>query len=172
MRILEKYAKRKLLRKAKLLKRIPELPNFKTFKKVGVIWQPDQKNAFLFLQDYISKKKIIFRSLCVFEENSEIVVDANSLTPKDLNWMRFPKPGKINGFTEMDFDLLLNLALVQNITLDYITLITRAKFKTGWSPDENNFFDLNINISQNRDSLYLAKQQIFYLRQLNKTNNK
>ena len=71
----------------------------------------------------------------------------------------------------MNFDVLLNVALEQNITLNYITLNTLAKFKIGWSPNENNYFDLNINITQNQDALYLAKQQIFYLGQLNKNKN-
>ena len=154
------------------MKRSPELPNLETVKKVGVIWQLSQNKAFHYLQDYFSKKQVIFRSLCVFEENLKLVPDANSIISKDLNWLSFPKPGKIDSFIELEFDLLLNVALEQNITLDYITIVTQAKFKTGWSADENNFFDLNINISQNQDALYLAKQQIFYLRQLNKTKNK
>jgi hypothetical protein len=54
---------------------------------------------------------------------------------------------------------------MQNI--NYITALSRAKFKTGWSPDEKNFFDLNIKINEKQDALYLAKQQIFYLSQLN-----
>lgn len=172
MGLKEKYAKKTLLKKAGLIKRSPELPNLNIVKKVSVIWQPSQKKAFHYLQDYFIKKQVIFRSLCVFEENSEPFADINSLIPKDINWLGFPKQGKIDGFIEMEFDLLLNVALEQNITLDYITAITRAKFKVGWSPDENNFFDLIINISKNRDALYLAKQQIFYLGQLNKTVHK
>ena len=68
----------------------------------------------------------------------------------------------------MNFDILLNIALSQNLALDYITALSQAKFKVGSSPNASNYFDLNINIGENNDALYLAKQQIFYLAQLKK----
>jgi hypothetical protein len=139
-----------------------------TIKKVGVLWQPEQKDAYHYLHDYFNKKQVIFRSLCLLDKQIEMMVDANTLSPKDINWLKFPKPGVIDEFTKMQFDVMLNIALEQNITLDYITLQTKAKFKIGWSPSEKNYFDLNINISQNKNALYLAEQQIFYLGQLNK----
>lgn len=168
MGIIEKYARKKLRRKEAASKRIPAIPNLDNLKKVGVIWQPEEKDAYHYLHNYFNKKQVIFRSLCVLETPVEMMVDATALTPKELNWLKFPKSGIIDGFTNMNFDVLLNIALEQNITLDYITLHTQAKFKIGWSPDEKNYFDLNINISQNKNALYLAEQQIFYLGQLNK----
>ncbi len=172
MGIIEKYASKKLQRAEANSKRNPEIPSLETIKKVGVIWQPEQKDAYHFLYEYFNKMQVIFRSLCVLDKPVEMMVDAATLSPKDLNWCRFPKPGIIDGFTEMDFDVVLNIALKQNITLDYITLHTKAKFKIGWSPKDKNYFDLNINISQNKNALFLAEQQIFYLRQLNKNTNK
>lgn len=172
MGIKEKYIKKKLERKEASIKRKPEIPELDSIKKVGVIWQPEQKEAFHFLQDYFSKKQVIFRSLCVFHENVEMATDSNSLIPKDLNWFGFPKKGRIDSFIDLHFDLLLNISLEQNPTLDFITLSADARFKIGWSPNQNNYFDLNINITQKQDALYLAKQQIFYLGQLNKKTNK
>lgn len=168
MGIIEKYARKKLQRMEAAGKRNPVIPNPDTLKKVGVIWQPGGKDAYHYLHNYFIKKQAIFRSLCVLEKPVEMMVDATSLSPKDVNWLKFPKPGIVDSFIEMNFDVLLNIALEQNITLDYITLQTQAKFKIGWSPDEKNYFDLNINISQNKNALYLAEQQIFYLGQLNK----
>ena len=172
MRIIEKYARKKLQRIESSMSRSPEIPHLETLKKVGVLWQPEQKDAFHFLQNYFNKKQAIFRSLCVLDKPVEIMVDSTTVSPKDLNWLKIPNAGIIDGFTEMNFDVLLNVALEQNITLDYITLRTQAKFKIGWSPFEKNYFDLNINISQNKNAMFLAEQQIFYLGQLNKKENK
>ena len=168
MGIIEKYAIRKLREMEAAIRRNPEIPNLETIKKVGVIWRPEQKEAYHFLQNYFNKKQLIFRSLCVLDKPVGMMVEANTLSPKDINWLKFPKSGTIDGFTKMNFDLLLNIALEQNITLDYLTLHTLARFKIGWSPVEKNYFDLNINISQNKNALYLAEQQIFYLGLLNK----
>jgi hypothetical protein len=168
MGLKEKLARKKISKIEASFKRTPEIPLLDNVKKVGVIWQPEQKEAFFYLQDFFGKKQAIFRSICVFNDNTQPTSDSSTLIPKDLNWLGFPKPGKIDVFTEMQFDLLLNIALQENVTLDYLTLVTQAKFKTGWSSKENNYFDLNIKIGQNQDALYLAKQQIFYLGQLNK----
>jgi hypothetical protein len=168
MGLKEIFANRKLTRIAAAIRRSPEIPSLDAIKKVGVIWQPDQKEAFFFLQDYFSKKQVIFRSICVFNENSGQQPGSAALIPKDLDWLGFPKPGKIDVFTEIHFDLLLNIALRKNVTLDFITLVTEAKFKSGTSVSDQNYFDLNIKIGQNQDAMYLAKQQIFYLGQLNK----
>jgi len=172
MGLKQKIALKRLQKTEADIQRTPEIPDLNSVKKVGVIWQPEQKEAFLFLQDYFSKKQVVFRNLCVYNENVELAAESNSIIPKDLDWLGFPKPGKIDGFTEIQFDILLNIAPMQSITLDYISLVTQARFKIGGVVNEKNYFDLNINIGQKQDALYLAEQQIFYLGQLNKKSNK
>jgi hypothetical protein len=93
---------------------------------------------------------------------------SNTIIPQDLNWLGFPKSGKVAYFTEMHFDILLNIAMKQNVTFDYLTLVSRAKFKVGGHTDLKNYFDLIINIGQNQNALYFVEQQIFYLGQINK----
>jgi hypothetical protein len=67
----------------------------------------------------------------------------------------------------MELDLLLCLAAEKNYAVDYITALSHAKFKIGSSEADNSYFDLNIKIDQNKDAMFLAEQQIFYLAQLN-----
>ena len=168
MGIKEKIAIRWLSKTAAKIQRTPEIPDLSLVKKVGVLWQPEQKEAFNYIQDFFSKRQVVFRHLCVYNENIELVTNPNALVLKDLNWWGFPKPGKVDNFTEMQFDILLNIALQQNVVLDYLTLVTKAKFKVGGQADTKNYFDLNINIGQNQNALYLAEQQIFYIGHLNK----
>ena len=144
------------------------LPRSETVKRIGVVWQPKQKEAFRYVHDYFTQERVIFRNLCVSEKTVDPHSGSNNVTKKDLNWMGMPKPGVIDNFLETEFDVLFNLALKQNIVLDYITGLSKAKFKIGWSDSERNYFDLNIKIGRNKDALYLAKQQIFYLGELNK----
>jgi hypothetical protein len=168
MKLIEKYASRILRKKAALVKRQVKLPNPEYIRKVGVLWQPEQKEAFQFLADHFSASPVILRNLCVFDEKTEEETGINTITPGELNWLGFPKPGPADEFIATEFDLLLNIALNQNRVLDYLTALSKARFKIGWSPDQSNFFDLNINIGGKQDALFLARQQIFYLSQLNK----
>lgn len=168
MGLKQKYARKKLEKLVAANHRQPVLPDVNTAKVIGVIWQPSQKEAFTWLKNYFMRDQIIFRGFCVFEDVASPHPDANSLTVKELSWWGLPKYEKVSEFTEMSFDILFNIALIPNLAVDYITGLSRAKFKVGSSPDNKNYFDLNINIGENRDSMFLAKQQIFYLAQLNK----
>ena len=87
---------------------------------------------------------------------------------KDLDFWGLPKKDKVDEFINIRFEVLFNIALEDNLVLDYITALSQARFKVGSTQIINNYFDLNINIGENQDAVYLAKQQIFYLAQLNK----
>ena len=172
MKLKQKYAQRKLRKLAEAQKHNPVLPNLNSAKLIGVIWHPTQREEFQYLKNYFNKEQVIFRGFCVFEEEVNPQANSNTLTSADVNWLGFPKPDKIVDFTSINFDVLLNITLNQNLVLDTITLLSKAKFKVGSSPDESNYLDLNINIGENDDAMYLAEQQIFYLAQLNKTADK
>lgn len=171
MKFKEKYARIKLAKLAGKINRNPVFPDIDKAKTIGVIWQPTQKKAFTWLKNYFNRDKVIFRGFCVFEEAVNPHEYSNSITSTELTWWGLPKPEKTEEFININFDLLLNVALEQNLVTDYIMALSQAKFKVGWSPNENNYFDLNINIGENVDAMYLAKQQIFYLAQLNKKIN-
>ena len=167
----EKFAYRKLRKLIASQKRNPLIPKMHPHTKVGVIWQPSEKPAVQYLREYYNKQGAIFRDYCIFDKDSNPAPEANSLTIDDLSWWGIPKPEKVSDFIEMNFDLLLCLALEPNYAVEYVTALTQSNFKVGSSPDDENYFDLNIKINENQDAMYLAKQQIFYLAQLNKTED-
>ena len=168
MKIKEIIAHRKLTKIISNIERSPVFPNINKVKSIGVIWQPTQKEAFQYLKSYFNREQVIFRGFCVFEAITNPHQDANTLTVKDLDFWGLPKKEKVDEFINIRFEVLFNIALEDNLVLDYITALSQARFKIGSSPNANNYFDLNINIDENRDPMYLAKQQIFYLAQLNK----
>jgi hypothetical protein len=172
MGIKAKIAQRKFQKLAKQHIHYPVLPDLITARKVGVLWQPAHKKAYQYMQEYFKRQQAIFRGFCVFEETANPLPDTNTITTHDLTWLGFPKPEKVEDFLNLEFDVLFNVALEQNFVLDYMTLFSKAKFKVGTSESESNFFDLNIKIGEKNDSIYLAKQQIFYLAQLNNTTSK
>ncbi len=169
MGLKQKYANKKLAKLVAAQRRTPVIPAMKSHSKVVVIWQPSQKPVVQYLRDHFNKQGAIFRDYCIFDKDSNPANETNTLTISDLNWWGIPKAEKVNEFLEMDFDLLLNIAMEMNFAVEYVTALSRAKFKIGCSENDKNHFDLNIKIGENRDAMYLAKQQIFYLAQLNKT---
>lgn len=169
MKLKEKFAKRKLVKKVAQVKRQIKIPEPDSIEKVGVLWEPSGKEAFRFLQDHFAGSRVIFRNLCIYPKGAMADAASSVFTSKDLDWLGFPKPGTVDDFINTEFDLLLNISLTRSFQSEYVTAMSKARFKAGWSPDENNFFDLNINIKEKQDSLFLARQQIFYLSRLNKS---
>lgn len=168
MGIKEIYANRKLDKLYSSKNRQVVFPNIDTARNIGVIWQPTQKEAFQYLKNYFNRKQIIFRGFCVFEEITNPHQDTNTLTVKDLDFWGLPKKEKVDEFLSIKFEILLNIAMENNLVLEYLTALSKAQFKVGSSPNKKNYFDMNINIGENTEPMYLAKQQIFYLAQLNK----
>ncbi len=168
MKIKEKYARKKLEKLISQIDRNPVFPDIGKVKTIGVIWQPTQKEAFQYLKTYFTREQVIFRGFCVFEEITNPHQDTYTLTVKDLDFWGLPKRGKVEEFLNIKFEILFSIALSNNLVIDYITALSQARFKVGSTTNKNNYFDLNINIGENHNPMYLAKQQIFYLAQLNK----
>lgn len=166
--IKEKIARRKLSKIIQTVERSPVFPNINKVKTIGVIWQPTQKEAFQFMKSFFNREQVIFRGFCVFEAITNPHQDANTLTVQDLDFWGLPKKDKVDEFINIRFEVLFNIALEDNLVLDYITALSQARFKIGSSQNVINYFDMNINIGENHDPMYVAKQQIFYLAQLNK----
>ena len=169
MELLKRYRIKLLQRRAAGIIRPVRLCNPDTIQKAGILWNEEDQKAFSYLQGHLTSQGIIIRNLC-FSGNKQNA-DSNTLTPRDLNWLGFPKGGHVENFCRTDFDLLVNLSVVHNFALDVITALSVAAFKIGWDREKLGFFDLSVDVSAQPDALYLAEQQIYYLKLLNKNNN-
>ena len=129
MKLIEKFAYRKLQKEAAAVKRRIVLPNPESLRKVCVLWQPSQEQAFKFLHDYFQRSQTIFRNFCVYSHQTVVAAGTNMITPKDLDWMGLPKKGIADDFIKTEYDLLMNIALEQNLVLHYLTALSRASFK-------------------------------------------
>jgi len=166
MNLLKTYRLNVLRRRASAIKRTVRMCNPESIQKVGILWMEGDSKAYNYLHDQFRSYKVIVRNLC-FTKNKE--ADNNSMiTLKDLNWLGFPRGGNIDTFIQTDFDILLNTTVQSNFAMDAITALSAASFKIGWDHEKLGFFDLSIDVSSNPDALYLAEQEIFYLKQLNK----
>jgi hypothetical protein len=127
--------------------------------------EKDEK-AYKFLYDYFKTPHLLVRYLC-FTYDKE-VKDSNMITPKDINWLGYPKVDQFQKFLQTEFDLLLNISVTPNFPLQVMTALSMAKLKMGWDNENKGLFDISIDISNNPDPMFLAEQQIFYLKQFNK----
>lgn len=169
MNLLYRYRHNLLRNRSSAVKRTVRLCTLDTIQKVGVLWCEEDGKAFTYLQEIFREHKVIVRNLCF--TNDKANQDSSRFSSKDLNWLGFPQGGNIDTFISADFDILLNISVVPNFAFEVITALSAASLKIGWDRDKLGFLDISVDVSKKPDALYLAEQQIFYLKQLNKNTN-
>jgi len=165
---LEKYSRKRLQKRASQVVRRVILCAPDQVKKVGILWHEKDSKAFQFLQDHFRSKNAIVRFLCYSE--AKTATDSNMITKKETNWLGFPVGGAVETFLSADFDLLINIATQPCFPLEALTALSGATFKIGWDYNQTGYFDLSVDVSGKRGSLYLGEQQLYYLQTFNKKN--
>jgi hypothetical protein len=165
MSLKEKYAYY-LLDKKIPKNRGARMAGFSEKTVAGVLWHINDLDAYRFLTQYLRDKKVRFRGLC-YAEKAKVNI-AGSFGAKEVNFWGFPKSEAVDQFLGTEYDLLINVSVTQNFPMEVLTALTKAHFKIGWQQGPLELYDLNVDVSKNPDSLYLAKQEIYYIEQFNK----
>jgi hypothetical protein len=164
MNLIKKYSRKVLLKRAAEVKRKIRICSPDQVRKVGIVWQENDIKAFNYLLEYFRSKSVIVRNICF--STAKETTESNVLVKRDINWLGFPHSGAVEIFIKTDFDLLINVSTTPCFPLDVIIALSEASFKMGWDLNGYGFYDLTVNVSKNPDSLYLAEQQLFYLKSL------
>lgn len=169
MKWLDSYRKSLLNKQAAKVTRTVRLCDPDNISRIGILWMESDEKAYKYLYDYFKSPQVLVRYLC-FTYDKE-VKDSNMITPKDINWLGYPKTEQFHKFLQTEFDLLLNISVTPNFPLQVMTTLSRAKLKMGWDNGNPGLFDISIDVSNQPDAMFLAEQQIFYLKQFNKNNS-
>ncbi len=95
----------------------------------------------------------------------------NFMLKKDLNWHLKPVSNSALNFIYDPFDILIDLTTENIFPLKCILGMSRAHFKVGRGEDEKNILlDMIINTEKAKGLEELAKQILYYLKQINKVD--
>ena len=162
------YASKLLDKKSRKLKRDTSAFSFPKAQNVGILWHVDDLKAFEYMKTFMEGTSKKVTSLCYVGKNGESI--GNSFGDKGTNWLGFPKTEMAKGFMQEGFDLLVNVSLNNSFSLQAVAALSKAKFKIGAATKGANYNDLSIDVGKKPDSMYLAEQQVYYLKEL-KINN-
>jgi hypothetical protein len=109
--------------------------------------------------------------LCYFPLRKAVIpIDINGFTRKQTTyWTEIPKAVLAEDFIHQKFDLLIDMTGQKLIPMIYITALSEASFKIGYSGNSVNYFDLNIEFGEQPDINQLVDQILYYLKRINKT---
>ena len=82
-----------------------------------------------------------------------------------LTIFNLPNTDKIGQFPNIQFDLLFNIYFDENISMQGLSVVSKAKYKLGAQMNlATQIFDMTIDTGNNKDVYYLAEQMEFYLK--------
>jgi hypothetical protein len=91
---------------------------------------------------------------------------------KQCNWYGKPKDHAVEFFIEKEFDILLDLNLKDNVTLDFIAGMSKAKFKVGRQKNNTRIYDMMIDPQKENTLDYFITQVELYLSMFKVEHNK
>jgi hypothetical protein len=164
-----------LRKKQKKLVRKTRVHNFQTARSAVLLFDTSVKNAFPVIKsfkDYLNEQHIDC-SVIGFVNEKEVPDQMllrnhyEFITQKDTNWYKKPKGEVVNRFMDTVPDLLFDFTFNQSVEIQYLIKLSMAKFKIGYYTEQENDYDLMINIGQNSDVEYFVEQVKHYISILN-----
>ena len=174
-KILKPYADKRLFTFFQSQKRITRIYTLKNSKSVGILWNPaDERGieAYESLHKTLQLKGIKSKGVAHVHSGRELellktITHSGFLHNRNIRWFGKPMTDSGLNFIQEPFDILIDLSIVKTIALQYIVVHSQATFKVGWQGIEPNYYDLNIEVNERPQCLYLLEQIIYYLENIN-----
>lgn len=166
-----KLANRVLNSKLNSVIRNKKVINLDTAKSVGVLWEIEQRDAFIKIENELYLTGIKSQGLCYFASKKAVIPEEiTGFTRKQTSWwLEIPKTQLVDDYIHQKFDILIDLTGQQTFAIRYVTALSEASFKVGYAGIAENYFDLNIEFQEKPTVAQLAEQILYYLKRINKT---
>jgi len=158
-------------------RKISNLDNAKTIGIVYILEDEATYNHITRFVKLLQDKQITVKAIGYFEGNIRPIYAIEKLSldfydKKDLNWFNKPSGSYVNDFMKMEFDILIDLSLVDIFQTKYISTLSKSKFKVGKGGEFNKeIFDLMIDINSKTSLDEFITLIIHYLSIINKKVN-
>jgi len=159
------------------VKRQRDVVNLTDAKTVVILFELTSEDDYYRINSFVktlqSNQKIV-NALGFYTENvlpsyCSRRLSYDFISPKDLNWFGIPSKSFINDFVRKECDLLIDLSMKENKTLQYIAGLSRAKMKVGRHSDESTrYYDMMFITDNLKDVEAYIQNVIQYLSGLNK----
>jgi hypothetical protein len=174
----ETIGKRVLKRKTRGFQREVQVQNFDTAKSAAVVFDTSETDSFPVIKDFrkfLVKKGIKCR-VYGYVPQKEIPQEMlfwkhySFITHKDLTWYMKPKGEAAESFYNFDPDILFDFTRDVPLEMQFLVRLSRARFKVGCFTEEENDYDLMINMTGRCDIGYFSEQVKHYISMLNPSN--
>ena len=141
-------------------------------KTVGILFTAENAVSYdrviLFVNELTEKRNIKVLSIGFVENNKNLdqfpeQTGFRFFSTKQCNWYGRPKDHSVHYFIEKDFDILLDLNLIDNLAIDFVVGMSKAKYKVGQLKQNPKMYDMMIDIKTDCTLDNLINQIELYL---------
>lgn len=155
---------------------------FEQAQKIGIVYDATEESNRNLIKEYVRKvrsgmqKEVIalgYVDKKELDHNFMAKLGLDFFCNKNLNAYMLPKSTSVTNFIGEDFDILINFTTVTNFPIQYITAVSKAKFKIGkYSKSNTHFLDFMIQLSEKATLQEFLEQLNHYLSVINKSDAK
>ena len=169
------YFKKRLFEYFLKQQRNGKIQTISNSKSVGILWNPVDEGStetYEQLRKILKGKGIAAIGMAHIESKREeqtlsMVARSGFSNNSNVSFSGKPQTGPGTQFVQEHFDVLIDLSIKKVLALQYLLVHSDAKFKVGWEASEKNYYDLNIDVSNQPECRYLMEQIIYYLEKIN-----
>lgn len=154
-----------------VVKRYPG--DYESAKKIGLLFnatdQQQRQTVLSFAKTLESKGKKVQLLAFYDDKKQQPNFTFKHFSQKELNFFRRPKGLFVDDFIAEPFDILINLFLVEEPALEYISALSKAQLRVGPYTERTYCYDLMIDTSNRQDLSRFIEQIEFLLNKMNTT---
>ena len=175
VKLKESIGKRVLKRSKRDFQREVCVHNFNTARSAVILFDTSEPDSFKVIKDFrkFMEGKGIRCSAFGFVNQKETPQEMlfwknySFITKKDINWYMKPGGEAVKSFFSKDPDLLIDLTTGFLLELQFLVQMSTARFKIGCFTEQENDYDLMINLTGRCDVGYLIEQVKHYITMIN-----
>ncbi len=170
------FAKYRFQKEIKGFQRNRKVIGIHDAKKIGVLYNATEMEDFEIVKTYVrkllaDKKEVVSLGYVDKKElpaTQFAKLGLDFFSRKNLNWYMVPNSPLVENFINEEFDILINLNIGLCFPLQYISAISKAKFRVGQYDMKNTgFYDFMIHTPKNETLKHFIEQTDYYLNKIN-----
>ena len=158
-----------------------KITNLQEARKIGILYSLDDVFVYDTVSEFVSQLQHDHKDVKAlgFVKNKELInrflpkLSYDFFSTKDINYFFKPVHSKVNDFISKEFDILIDLSLIDNLPLKYVSGLSMAHCRIGRYSEENTMcYDLMLDLGSDMSLKNYIIQIIHYLTLINKNENK
>lgn len=136
--------------------------------QIGILYDASQPENTITVSKFSEllkqQGKEVFLLGFVNEQRSDFSDKPSLFNKKEINWMQQPISEKVQRFIKTDFDILINAWIGEQLTLEYIAALSKARYRVGEYSSKKTFCnEMMIDVHSREELSYLVDQIAHYL---------